>query len=78
MPATVFAHRNYRPKLEPFMFLEPETTESVARAKAMQWTKRTRVLASVLAGFFDVDLRTCSSPVRAHFINAAGMAMDEA
>lgn len=78
MSALLFSHPSYRPRLEPFMFLEPETPESKARAKAAQQQERTRVIASILAGFFDVDLRTCSSPVRVHYLNAAAVAMDMA
>lgn len=76
--ALIVNHPSYSPQLVPAMYLEPETPESVERAKHIQKVERVRVLASILAGFFDVDLRSCSSPVRVHYLEAAGAAYDMA
>jgi hypothetical protein len=78
VPALIINHPSYRPKLEAFMVEYPETPESIAHAKSVQQVERTRVLASVLAGFFDVDLRSCTSTIRVHYLEAAAMAMQAA
>ena len=55
-----------------------ETDVGIEREKAANRHERIRVVATLLASFDDVILRTASPSVRALYLDAAGAALDAA
>ena len=72
-PAVIVNHPSAFSRL-----VDPATGAEVDHAKAAQRKERMYAIATILAGFDDLNLRSISSRERIHYVNAAGLAMDAA